>query len=463
MKILFILTLILLGCNSSDSIFDNDDYISPNVDTDYDLNDEGEQVLIEPKSIEFSCTSQDSMTSNCPSYLAHIQVRGRGACTGVLISPSEILTTNECTRLIDDEDCQDEVTIYLPSKTKRPYIRKCSSILSGTHALIQLDHSVKREEVEFSRAGVKDLQDVHVYTTSFHLSENLIQVHKERCVNAKNTILNEGDISSYSEDLVLRNCDLARGHSGSPLVLENGLFVGMVEEVQKVDYQYFGPLEKPDYNPFDYTGDPLNFRSYKGKRGFVDDTLKVAMGMSSLCMSIENTNIKLDSLCESEERVSFDVNTSKEIYNSIQTQIDDKAIAWNISLNDLIPVCVKSPESLMNSILKEQWRIKTFFKGIVHYYSSNVMSLPVKVFTNNFLKKEAMVLYPHHTKDYNSRSWFRGSRYKDENDYHKPKEIKLNLTDYKETGEVEMSYSLFGDKIKKFSLPSCKVYKSTLN
>ncbi len=170
-------------------------------------------------------------------------MHSQGVCSGSLIGTDIVATNLHC--LPEDlahvgADCQNRIQfIFSPQEGKEEERIECdrvvylspplgADVLKPDYAFIKLKTSPRRKHLEISQQGFPDKSKVTIYKMDPDNEGLRGVIRKIECQAIQNSIINPYFTSDTAPLVLLTNCPIVKGNSGSPLILSDGNAHGIV-------------------------------------------------------------------------------------------------------------------------------------------------------------------------------------------------------------------------------------------
>ncbi len=193
-------------------------------------------------SAQFNYKVECQNPEDCPEWFATL-VHPQGVCSSSLIGSDLIATNLHC--IPDDlaqvgADCHKRIEFIFPSGGGKNEERiECdrvlylspplgSDTLKPDYAFIKLKTSPQRQPLEISQQGFPDQSKVTIYKMDPDAEGSHGIVRRIQCLAIQNSIINPYFTSDTSPLVLLTNCPIIKGNSGSPLILADGQAHGVV-------------------------------------------------------------------------------------------------------------------------------------------------------------------------------------------------------------------------------------------
>ena len=165
-------------------------------------------------------------------------------CTAFLIAPDILMTNSHC--IPEDlqeskSSCQKRIWAVFPDRDGLPMVRsECSTILAASptedpgrdtdYAFIILSEPSSRTPLQISREGFKDgdTYSAHLVESENH-TYTMIKFHQESCRAVHETVVFPDSNHDKAPVMVLADCRVHHGNSGSPILDSEGKVRGIVQ------------------------------------------------------------------------------------------------------------------------------------------------------------------------------------------------------------------------------------------
>jgi hypothetical protein len=199
-------------------------------------------------SAQFNYKVDCQNAADCPEWFATL-IYEHGVCSSSLIGSDIIATNLHC--LPDDlaragAFCNGRIEFIFPaSATKEEERAECDRVLylspplgkeiiKPDYAFIKLKQSPHRHALEISQKGFPDASHVTIYKLDPDTGGQRGVVKKTDCTAIQNSILNPYFTTDTAPLVLLAKCDIIKGNSGSPLILDDGAAHGVVSATMEV-------------------------------------------------------------------------------------------------------------------------------------------------------------------------------------------------------------------------------------
>lgn len=232
-KFIFLaLSMLLVGC------LENSDEPKPG---QRDIFNDNDPLIAEQKVV---CEDE----RDCPSYINRIVFKTREGvkvCTGVLVSPSLVLTSPNCIPKEINEfvNCKDKVRVYFPENIGNPeQTSECKRIVNSSSSTPKSNDVVfikimppKRRYAPRDLDGIFPDKPYSIWTVN-QVSPSKGIVKKTTCTTLYNGIMAPDYSSPLSPHATFGECLIGAGNKGAPVINENGNVVGMIDQYAGQDF-----------------------------------------------------------------------------------------------------------------------------------------------------------------------------------------------------------------------------------
>lgn len=190
-----------------------------------------------PLQYKLTCTG-----SECHSSVAGL-VSESGLCTAFLVSEDTVITNNHCIPTSIKQDgasCLGKIKFVFPAinelKTEEiecESVKRISETKSDTMAMdiaiLRMKKSTQRPPFQVSLEGINDTEEVQVIKINPIVTGG--EMKSVKCYALQDSLANPFYTSKYSPLFLIRDCEIMKGNSGSPMLNKFGHVVGVISAV----------------------------------------------------------------------------------------------------------------------------------------------------------------------------------------------------------------------------------------
>lgn len=194
-------------------------------------------VVPAPLQYKLTCTGTE-----CHSSVAGL-VSDTGLCTAFLVSEDTVITNNHCIPMSIKQEgasCFGKIKFVFPAvnemKTEEiecESVKRISEMKSDTMALdiaiLRMKKPTQRPPFQVSLDGISDTEDVQVIKINPVVTGG--EMKSVKCYALQDSLANPFYTTKYSPLFLVRDCEIMKGNSGSPMINKFGHVVGVISAV----------------------------------------------------------------------------------------------------------------------------------------------------------------------------------------------------------------------------------------
>lgn len=185
---------------------------------------------------------------DCPEWFAGL-LHSQGVCSSSLIKPDVIVTNYHC---LPDHltqvgaDCHRKIEFIFPKSSQHDELRVAcdkvvhlspplgKEIIRPDYAFLQLKEPVRRRPLTVSQRGFPDQAKVSIYKMDPQNPKNQAIIRKIECLVVQNSIMNPYFTTDTAPMVLLGDCPVVKGNSGSPIIMSDGEAHGVVSATMEI-------------------------------------------------------------------------------------------------------------------------------------------------------------------------------------------------------------------------------------